>query len=108
MSSEASINSVAPSSAFTRAFAMMCSSGKLRPTLVAGEQNWHPRPHPRVISSTPKVDRCLTIGISSTDGWSFFWNFDNAFECRVAFDYSFENTAEDPFDLAVDQIVYVK
>jgi hypothetical protein len=49
----------------------MCSSGNDRPTLVAGEQNWQPLPHPRVISTTPNVDRCRTTGISSIVGcWS--------------------------------------
>src|ERR687883_195941 len=68
MSSEASMTSVAPSRAFTSAEARMCESGNERPTFVAGEQNWQPRPQPRVISTTPKVERCRTTGISSTLG----------------------------------------
>src|SRR5438270_94655 len=49
---------------------MMCSSGNERPTFVAGEQNWQPRPQPRVISTTPNVERWRTTGISSTVGCS--------------------------------------
>jgi hypothetical protein len=102
MSSEASITSVAPSRAFTSALAMMCSSGKERPTFVAGEQNWQPRPQPRVISQTPTMpddrnlfDRRLHV----------FRNFDDAWQCRVARQDSSKQLGKDALDLAIDQVV---
>ena len=46
-----------------RTLAMICSRGKLFPARKATEQNWQPRPHPRVISTAPNVERCRSGGL---------------------------------------------
>jgi hypothetical protein len=58
----------APSAAWVRTFARMCPSGTLLPSRSATEQNWQPRPQPRVISTAPIVERCRSRGMLSSRG----------------------------------------
>src|SRR3990172_10771755 len=74
-SSVAQNTSFDPAATFVATSFMMWSRGREWRRRFVGEQNWHPRPHPRVISTTPYEAAFRIAGVKSIgafEPWASF------------------------------------